>query len=162
MALAAGSKRRTLLTRPSSVKVRVGLLSPVSGTDLQVCARLVSAGMETINGCAVVTPGDGPEFVRVGPAEMDGAYVVEIMAVPPGEPGPPLHLHPNTDEAFFVAQGEATFLLGDHELSLTTGGFVFVPRGTPHTVWNSGDRLARGLLIISPGEAEHEFVPVEG
>src|SRR5262245_38293409 len=57
-------ERRTLLTRPSSVKVRVGLLSPVSRTDLQVCARLVSAGMETINGCAVVTPGDGPEFVR--------------------------------------------------------------------------------------------------
>lgn len=117
--------------------------------------------METINECSVVTPGDGLEFVRVGPAEMDGAYVVEIMAVPPGEPGPPLHLHPNTDEAFYVAQGEATFQLGDRQLSLTSGGFVFVPRGTAHTVWNSGDGLARGLLVISPGDAEHEFVPVE-
>jgi len=38
---------------------------------------------------------------------------------------------------------------------------VFVPRGVAHTVWNSGDDLARGLLIISPGNAVHEFVPVE-
>ena len=117
--------------------------------------------METINGCTVIAPGDGPGYLRFGPAEMGDSYVAEILAVPPGEPGPPLHLHPNTDEAFYVAEGEATFLLGDHELSLTSGGFVFVPRGVAHTVWNSGDELARGLLIISPGDAEHEFVPVD-
>jgi mannose-6-phosphate isomerase-like protein (cupin superfamily) len=117
--------------------------------------------METINGCTVIAPSDGPGYLRFGPAEMGGAHVIEIMAVPPGEDGPPLHLHPNTDEAFFVAEGEATFLLGDRELRLTSGGFVFVPRGVPHTVWNSGDGLARGLLIISPGNAEHEFVPVD-
>jgi len=117
--------------------------------------------METINGCTVIAASEGPEYLRFGPAEMDGTHVVEILAVPPGEPGPPLHLHPNTDEAFFVAEGEATFLLGDRELPLTSGGFVFVPRGVAHTVWNSGDSLARGLLIISPGDAEHGFVPVD-
>jgi mannose-6-phosphate isomerase-like protein (cupin superfamily) len=117
--------------------------------------------VETINGCTVIAPGDGPGYLRFGPAEMGEAYVAEILAVPAGEPGPPLHLHPTTDEAFYVAEGEATFLLGDHELSLTSGGFVFVPRGVAHTVWNSGDSLARGLLIISPGDAEHEFVPVD-
>jgi hypothetical protein len=31
----------------------------------------------------------------------------------------------------------------------------------PHTVWNSGDRPLRGLILVSPGDAEHEFVPVE-
>jgi uncharacterized cupin superfamily protein len=117
--------------------------------------------METINGCTVVTPGDDAGFLRVGPAEMGGAYVAEIAAVPPGEPGPPLHLHPNTDEAFYIAEGEATFLLGDRELAVTRGGFVFVPRGTAHTVRNSGDDVLRGLIMISPGEAAHEFVPVE-
>ena len=80
---------------------------------------------------------------------------------PAGDPAPPLHLHPNTDEAFYVAEGEATFVLGDQQLSLTSGGFVFVPRGVAHTVWNSGDGLARALLIISPGDATHEFVPVD-
>jgi mannose-6-phosphate isomerase-like protein (cupin superfamily) len=118
--------------------------------------------MEAINGCTVIRAGEGPGFLRLGPAEIDGAYVAEIGAVPAGEPGPPLHLHPNTDEAFYIAEGEATFLLGDRELPLASGGFVFVPRGVAHTVWNSGDGPLRGLLIISPGDAAHEFVPVEG
>ena len=61
---------------------------------------------------------------------------------------------------FYVADGQATFRLGDRELQLGAGGLVFVPRGTAHTVWNSGDVAVRGLILISPGDAEHQFVPV--
>ena len=46
-------------------------------------------------------------------------------------------------------------------MPVTAGGLVFVPRGTAHTVSNSGDRPVRGLILISPGTAEHEFVPVD-
>ncbi len=80
---------------------------------------------------------------------------------PPGQAGPPLHLHPHTDEMFYIADGTATFQLGDSELQLSAGGLVIVPRGTVHTVWNSGDRPVRGLLVISPGDVEHQFVPIE-
>jgi hypothetical protein len=31
----------------------------------------------------------------------------------------------------------------------------------PHTVWHSGDRPLRGLIVVSPGDAEHLLVPVE-
>jgi quercetin dioxygenase-like cupin family protein len=44
-------------------------------------------------------------------------------------------------------------------VEVSAGALVFVPRGTVHTVWNSGDTPIRGLILISPGEAEHEFVP---
>ena len=117
--------------------------------------------MDTINGCIVVAPSEAPELVRFGPAETQGAYVIELGSFPPGHPVPPLHLHPHTDEAFYVADGDATFLLGDRELPVSAGGFVFVPSGTAHTVWNSGDRPVRGLILISPGDAEHELVPVD-
>jgi mannose-6-phosphate isomerase-like protein (cupin superfamily) len=70
-------------------------------------------------------------------------------------------MHPNTDETFYVADGEAAFLLGDRELPLTSGSLVFVPRGSARTVWVSGDGPVRGLIVISPGDAVHEFVPVE-
>jgi mannose-6-phosphate isomerase-like protein (cupin superfamily) len=116
--------------------------------------------VEAINGCTVILPSTATEPVRFGPAETAGSYVVEVGSFPPGEPGPPFHLHPNTDETFYVADGEATFKLGDRELPVGAGGLVFVPRGTGHTVWNSGDVPVRGLILISPGEAEHEFVPV--
>ena len=91
--------------------------------------------MESINGCTVIRP-DEAEVVRLG-ADVAGAYVVEIGSFPPGQLGPPVHIHPNTDEGFYIAGGEATFLLDGHELPMTAGGFVFVPRGTAHTVWNS-------------------------
>ncbi|HYH87839.1 MAG TPA: cupin domain-containing protein [Solirubrobacteraceae bacterium] len=74
----------------------------------------------------------------------------------------PLHVTKSPiSEAFYVADGEATFRLGDREVPVTSGSLVFVPRGSPHTVWNSGDRPVRGLILVSPGDAEHEFVPVE-
>ena len=118
--------------------------------------------METINGCAVVVSPEAGDPVYFGPAETQGSYVVIVGSFPPGEAAPPVHVHPHTDEAFYIAEGNATFLLGEREVPATAGGLVFVPRGTSHTVWNSGDRPPRGLIVISPGDAEHEFVPVTG
>jgi mannose-6-phosphate isomerase-like protein (cupin superfamily) len=120
-----------------------------------------SSAMETINGCIVVASSEVPEPVHFGPAESEGAYVVIVGTFPPSQPAPPLHVHPQTDEAFYVADGDATFRLGDREVPVGAGGLVFVPRGMAHTVWNSGDRPVRGLILVSPGDAEHEFVPVE-
>ena len=116
--------------------------------------------METINECVVVPRSEAAEPVHFGPAETQSAYILMIGLFPPGQPAPPLHLHPHTDEAFYIADGDATFQLGDREVPVTAGGLVFVPRGTAHTVWNSGDRPVRGLILISPGDAEHLFVPV--
>ena len=117
--------------------------------------------METINGSIVIPAPPAGEPVTLGPGETRGAYRVLSGTIPPGEPGPPLHVHPHTDELFYVGTGEATFLLGDRELTVTAGGTVYVPRGTAHTVRNSGDAAITGLILISPGDAEHEFVPVE-
>jgi mannose-6-phosphate isomerase-like protein (cupin superfamily) len=120
-----------------------------------------SSAMETINGCIVVASSEVPAPVHFGPAESEGAYVVIVGTFPPSQPAPPLHLHPQTDEAFYVADGDATFRLGDREVPVSAGGLVFVPRGMAHTVWNSGDRPVHGLILVSPGGAQHEFVPVE-
>jgi len=117
--------------------------------------------VETVNGCTVIPGQDSVEPTNFGPAEMAGAYLAIVGVFPPGQPAPPLHLHPDTDEAFYIAEGDATFLLGDREVPVTSGGLVFVPRGTAHTVWNAGDGPLRGLILISPGDAEHSFVPVD-
>ncbi len=67
----------------------------------------------------------------------------------------------HTDEGFYIADGEMTFQLGDRQVVARAGTFVFVPRGVVHTARNTGDRPMRGLLILSPGEAEHILQPVE-
>jgi hypothetical protein len=106
--------------------------------------------METINGCTVVPPSEAPEPVHFGPAETQGAYVVMVGTFPPGQPAPPLHVHPHTDETFYVADGDATFQLGDREVHSAPVPSSSCPGGCP-TVWNSGDRAVRGLILVSPG-----------
>lgn len=119
------------------------------------------SGMESVNGCTVIQQASIEGILTFGPEEASGAYSLMVGEGPAGAPAPALHEHPTTDEAFYVAEGEATFQLGDEQIVVTTGGFVFVPRGTVHTVWNSGPEALRGLLVISPGNVEHEFVEVE-
>jgi len=137
---------------------RAGLITGYLRSSRSASIRV--AVMETIGGCTVMRTSQASEPARVGPAEVGEAYVVEVGSFPPRQPGPPLHLHPNTDEMFYIADGEATFQLGDSRVELSAGALVVVPKGTPHTVWNSGDRPVRGLIVISPGGAEHEFIPV--
>jgi mannose-6-phosphate isomerase-like protein (cupin superfamily) len=118
--------------------------------------------MDTVNGCLIIGPSADGEFSRFGPAEVEGAYLAELVGgIRPGDPAPPVHVHPTTDEAFYLASGEATFRLGGRDIRLTAGSFVFVPRGVTHTVWNSGTDPLRGLIVISPGGREHIVQPVE-
>ena len=123
-------------------------------------ACLASPAMETINGCTVITSSESAEPIGFGQVETGGAYRILAGTIPAGHPAPDFHLHPHTDEAFYVASGEITCLLGDREITVPAGGFVFIPRGTPHTAWNSGDAPMLGLIVISPGSAEHVFKPV--
>lgn len=115
--------------------------------------------MESINGCTVIQQSSIEGLLTFGPDEAAGAYSIMVGQGPP-DAGPALHEHPTTDEAFYVAAGEATFQLGDEQIVVPAGGFVFVPRGTVHTVSNAGPADLRGLIIISPGNVEHEFVEV--
>ena len=124
--------------------------------------------MEAVNGATVVFPdagGAAAEAARgpvvLGSEQTGEAYVVMVGAMPAGDAGPPLHIHPHTDEAFYIAEGEMTFQLGDREVVAGAGAFVFVPRGMVHTARNSGPGPMRGLLLLSPGGAEHIFQPVE-
>jgi mannose-6-phosphate isomerase-like protein (cupin superfamily) len=117
--------------------------------------------METINGCTVIFSSEAPEPVSFGAADTDGAYRILAGKVPRGYPAPAIHFHPHTDEAFYVASGELTCLLGDREIQVPAGSFVFIPRGTPHTAWNFGDGPMLGVIMISPGGAEHVFEPAQ-
>ena len=115
--------------------------------------------VDTINGCTVIQPASIEGLLTFGPEETAGAYSIMIGEGPPESPA--LHEHPTTDEAFYVAAGEGSFQLEDEQILVPAGGFVFVPRGTAHTVWNAGSDPLRGLIIVSPGNVEHEFVEVE-
>jgi quercetin dioxygenase-like cupin family protein len=42
------------------------------------------------------------------------------------------HIHRNSDEGFYVLQGELTMQLGDRRVKVSPGTFGFAPRGLVH------------------------------
>lgn len=54
------------------------------------------------------------------------------------------HSHDEADETFYVIAGEGTAQYGGQQQRLKAGVYLFVPRGTPHTLTQSG----RNPLIV--------------
>jgi mannose-6-phosphate isomerase-like protein (cupin superfamily) len=113
--------------------------------------------MNEVCGATFVFDHEGPPDL-IGNELTGGSYRVMVGRAPAGE-GPPMHIHPHTDEGFYIADGEMRFLFPDREVVAGPGTFVFVPRGVTHTAHIT--RPLRGLLIYSPGEAEHVTQPVD-
>jgi quercetin dioxygenase-like cupin family protein len=102
--------------------------------------------------------------VKAGPEETGNAFSQFEVNDPRGS-APPLHVHHNDDEAFYVLDGEVTVFVGDQRIDLATGDFCFAPRGIQHT-WIVRSERARMLVTISPSGTEQLFVslgiPVTG
>jgi len=79
--------------------------------------------------------------------------------------GPPLHVHRNEDETFYVLEGQVTMFVGDERIDLDAGDYCFGARGIPHAYLVRSER-ARMLVTISPSGSEQLFVglgvPVTG
>src|ERR1700736_3293247 len=78
--------------------------------------------------------------------------VVEVGMRPGDEP--PLHVHKNEDEWFYMLDGEVTFHVGGQNYSGHAGAFVSFPRGIPHT-FTVESPSARFLVMNTPGGFEH-------
>jgi quercetin dioxygenase-like cupin family protein len=105
----------------------------------------------------------GRVTVKAGGAE--GHAFSQIEVDDPRGTGPPLHLHHNEDETFYVLEGEVTIVVGDERIDLSAGDYLFGPRDVPHAYVVRSER-ARMLVTASPGGVEQVFVslgvPVTG
>ena len=84
--------------------------------------------------------------------------VIEWRAAPGFSP--PLHIHHNEDEAFWLLQGALTLLCDGQLFEASTGSFIWLPRNRPHTFRVEGDTPVHGLLLSTP--AEHVNFYAEG
>jgi mannose-6-phosphate isomerase-like protein (cupin superfamily) len=87
----------------------------------------------------VLAPGEGRSIdlgafgmtVKASRDETDGVFSL-LEAQEPPDFGPPLHIHHDAAEAFYVLEGEYVMFLDDREVSCPTGSFIYVPAGMPH------------------------------
>ncbi|HEY6901789.1 MAG TPA: cupin domain-containing protein [Puia sp.] len=72
-----------------------------------------------------------------------------------------LHVHANEDEVVYVLEGELELTIGDGPLTLKAGGSHFIPRNTPHRLYNKKTKAARVLLLNTPGTLD-PFIRMAG
>jgi mannose-6-phosphate isomerase-like protein (cupin superfamily) len=104
----------------------------------------------------VIGPGQG-RFIDLGAFGMtvkadaeQTAGVVSVLEAdePPGF-GPPIHVHQDAAEAFYVLEGEYIMYLEDREFICPAGSFIFIPLGVPHG-FKVGEVPSRKLNFYFP------------
>ncbi|MBO3748450.1 cupin domain-containing protein [Streptosporangiaceae bacterium NEAU-GS5] len=101
-------------------------------------------------------PAGGPAVFKARGKDTGGSFTALENEIAPLQ-GPPLHRHPGEDEMYYVLDGLLRFVAGEREFEAATGGFVFIPRGTPHCFQNVGAAPARLLVMFTPSGMERFF-----
>ena len=73
--------------------------------------------------------------------------------------GPPLHVHDDQDDTFFVLDGVLTVQVGDKLYELGPGDFASVPPGIPHTFDNTkkDQPPVKVCNLMTPGGLDAQF-----
>jgi quercetin dioxygenase-like cupin family protein len=109
-----------------------------------------------MQGAIVLRPGEGRAIdlggfamsVKVAAEETGGRFSLLEASEPPGF-GPPLHVHRDADEAFYVLEGEYIILIEGREEPCPAGSFIFIPAGVEHG-FRVGDRHSKKLNLYAP------------
>lgn len=79
-----------------------------------------------------------------------GAFSMVYHTAPPGH-ATPYHLHHIEDEAFYVLDGEFTFICDGNKTIVGPCGYIFLPRGIPHGIRCSGSEPSTMLILAYTG-----------
>jgi mannose-6-phosphate isomerase-like protein (cupin superfamily) len=69
--------------------------------------------------------------------------------LPPGAMTAP-HVHPHTEEIYYVLRGTGLMTLGAEQRAVGAGDGILIPPGTPHTIQNLGQDPLVFLCCCSP------------
>jgi quercetin dioxygenase-like cupin family protein len=112
----------------------------------------ISAG----EGLADVWWKTGRVAIKTSGAETGGRFSQAEVSDPRGT-APPMHVHHQEDETFYVLEGQVAVFIDDGRIEISAGDYAFVPRGTPHSYLVRSER-ARMLVTFSPAGFEGVFV----
>jgi quercetin dioxygenase-like cupin family protein len=86
--------------------------------------------------------------VKATAQQTNQAFTLLEADEPPGF-GPPMHIHREAAEAFFVLAGEYVIFVNDQEYACPAGSFIFIPAGVPHG-FRVGSQPSRKLNLYTP------------
>jgi mannose-6-phosphate isomerase-like protein (cupin superfamily) len=104
----------------------------------------------------VLRPGDGRAIdlggfgmsLKASAESTDGAFALLEASEPAGF-GPPMHIHHDAAEAFYILDGEYRVFVRDAEFACPAGSFIYIPAGVVHG-FRVGDVPSRKLNLYAP------------
>jgi mannose-6-phosphate isomerase-like protein (cupin superfamily) len=86
--------------------------------------------------------------VKASGDQTDGAFTL-LEADEPAGFGPPLHIHRDAAEAFYVVEGEYIIFIEGREALCPAGSFIYIPAGIEHG-FRVGSVASRKLNFYTP------------
>src|SRR6185312_13333368 len=105
--------------------------------------------MHSADGVPVSGAAGAPTLVKAR-AEATGGLLEVFEQVAAVGSGPPRHIHHDCAESLLVLEGTLRFDLGSETTDVSAGGYVFVPKGVPHTYTNIGRTEGRIVFWFTP------------
>ena len=104
----------------------------------------------------ILRPGEGRAIdlgsfamsVKATHDDTNGLFTL-LEAQEPAGFGPPLHIHRDAAEAFYVLEGEYIIFIDGGEEPCPAGSFIFIPAGIPHG-FRVGGVASRKLVLFAP------------
>jgi hypothetical protein len=93
-------------------------------------------------------------------AQTSGELTLLQLRREPPDFGPPRHLHRDTADAFFLLEGDLKYVEERQQLCLGDT-FVYLPRGTPHTLKVVSAVPGKNFILLSPGFSAATVLPNE-
>lgn len=81
--------------------------------------------------------------------QSDKAIVKEEEMPPNTEES--LHIHKNTEQLFYILEGEAEFIVGQELFVLKAGNAISIKSGSPHKIANRSSQNLHFLVCSFPG-----------
>jgi len=112
--------------------------------------------IERLGRAFVLRPGEGRSIdlgnfamsLKASADDTGGAFSL-LEATEPPDFGPPLHVHTNAAEAFYVLEGEYHIFLDEQEHTCPGGSFIYIPAGIRHG-FRVGAMPSRKLNLYAP------------
>ncbi len=110
----------------------------------------------TAVGAFILGPGEGRSIdlggfqmtIKATGEQTSGAFSL-LEAEEPAGFGPPLHIHRDAAEAFYVVEGEYVIFIEGRETLCPAGSFIFIPAGIEHG-FRVGRVASRKLNFYTP------------
>jgi mannose-6-phosphate isomerase-like protein (cupin superfamily) len=145
--------RRSILT--GAAAITASALCPPLQADSPQHAIRVAAGRDRFNEHAALGPNRSIDC-KVSGKDTHGIWS-SFESHWQGKGGPPLHVHHDQDEWFYVMEGSYIFQIGGEKFTLTSGDSVLAPRQIPHTFAHLREERGRILSAFQPAGTMEAF-----